>query len=132
MLAAEWSSPLSGPCEGGSSGLLRVGFIIFGGKAEHVTADKRLPKPRIAALIRSSKYGSPSTLGQGADIAGMWGVGGCVKCGISPWKGGLASGAERWPELLAVEGLCSDSSLLSGMLSLGSGSLSLLRKLKAE
>lgn len=38
-------------------------------------------------------------------------------------EGGLASGAEWWPELLAVERLCSDSSLLSGMLSLGSGLL---------
>lgn len=120
MLAAEFSSPRAGPgrpCEGGSSGV-ESGFIIFGGKAEHVTADKRLQKPRIAALIPSSKYRSPSTLGcfvgQGGDTAGMWRLGGCVECmGFLP-RGGLVSGAEWWPESLAVVRLCYDSSLLSG------------------
>lgn len=90
------------PCEGGSSGA-ESGFIIFGGKAERVTADKRLQKWHITALIQSSKYSSPCTpacsLGPGADTAGMWRVGGCVKsAGFLP-GGGPACWAERWPEL---------------------------------
>lgn len=108
MLEAGFSSPLAGPgrpCEGGSSGV-ESGFIIFGGKAEHVTAEKRLRKSRIIALIRSRKYKSPSTLGcfvgQGADTAGMWRLGGCVKHMRFLPRGALACGAERWPESLAV------------------------------
>ena len=58
VLAAGFSSPFAGPgrpCEGGSS-LVESGFIIFGGKADHVTAKKRLQKLCITTLIRSSKY----------------------------------------------------------------------------
>lgn len=118
MLAAELSSALGGPgrpCEGGSAGL-EGGFVIFGGKAERVTADKRLPKSRLTALIRRSKYESPSALGcfvgRGADLAGTRGVGGCVESvGFLP-GGGLASGAERWPEALAVGG-CAVTALAS-------------------
>lgn len=87
------------PCEGGSSGV-QSGFIIFGGKAEHVTADKRLQKSCITALIRSSKYKSPSALGcfvvgQGADTAGMWRVGGCVKSMGFLCRGALPLGLSK-------------------------------------